>query len=150
MYIPCENTNLLVREVTYLRGDLQINIFICSLIGTPFYIMEHVPGRIFQDHLLEGHSPEERTAIYQEMVKTLCKIHSVDINAAGLQDYGKQGQYYLVSGQSPPLHPTKNHPAHFYFGGQNPPPPSEFSNQVKIHTAPRVGVFCLGCFVLHS
>ncbi|XP_060605115.1 acyl-CoA dehydrogenase family member 10-like isoform X1 [Ruditapes philippinarum] len=66
-----------------------------SIIGTPFYIMEHVPGRIFQDHLLEGHLPEERTAIYQEMVKTLCKIHSVDINAAGLQDYGKQGGYLM-------------------------------------------------------
>ncbi|XP_053385750.1 acyl-CoA dehydrogenase family member 10-like [Mercenaria mercenaria] len=66
-----------------------------SLLGTPFYIMEHVPGRIFQDHLLEGHRPEERTAIYQEMVKTLCKIHSVDINAAGLQDYGKQGGYLM-------------------------------------------------------
>lgn len=53
--------------------------------------MEHVVGRIFEDHLLEDCTPEERRAIYSEMIKTLCKIHSVDIQAAGLQDYGKQG-----------------------------------------------------------
>ncbi|WAR10505.1 ACD10-like protein [Mya arenaria] len=61
-----------------------------SLLGTPFYIMEHVPGRIFKDHLLEDCTPEERRAIYSEMVNTLCKIHSVNIDAAGIQDYGKQ------------------------------------------------------------
>ncbi|XP_052813055.1 acyl-CoA dehydrogenase family member 10-like [Mya arenaria] len=64
-----------------------------SLLGTPFYIMEHVPGRIFKDHLLEDCTPEERRAIYSEMVNTLCKIHSVNIDAAGIQDYGKQGGY---------------------------------------------------------
>ena len=66
-----------------------------SVLGTPFYIMEHVEGRIFEDHLLEGHSPEERRAIYSEMIKTLCKIHSVDINTAGVQDFGKQGELFL-------------------------------------------------------
>ena len=54
--------------------------------------MEHVPGRVFQDALLANHTREERTQIYMEMIKTLCKIHSVDINAAGLQNYGKQGK----------------------------------------------------------
>ena len=54
--------------------------------------MEHVPGRVFQDALLKDHSREERTQIYMEMIKTICKIHSVDINKAGLQNFGKQGK----------------------------------------------------------
>ena len=64
---------------------------IFSVIGTPFYIMEHVPGRIFQDALLKDQTPEERHLIYMEMINTLCKIHSVDIETAGLKDYGKEG-----------------------------------------------------------
>jgi len=54
--------------------------------------MDHVPGRIFKDHLLGDCTPEERRAIYTEMVNTLCKIHSVNIDAAGIGDYGKQGK----------------------------------------------------------
>ena len=65
-----------------------------SVIGTPFYVMEHIPGRIFQDALLKDQTPEERHLIYMEMINTLCKIHSVDIEAAGLKDYGKQGMKY--------------------------------------------------------
>ena len=57
--------------------------------------MEHVPGRVFQDALLKDHTREERTQIYMEMIKTICKIHSVDINKAGLQNFGKQGELVL-------------------------------------------------------
>ncbi|XP_052237570.1 acyl-CoA dehydrogenase family member 10-like isoform X2 [Dreissena polymorpha] len=64
-----------------------------SVLGTPFYIMEHLPGRIFKDHLLSDSRPEERRAIYSEMIKTLCKIHSVSIQDAGLQGYGKHDGY---------------------------------------------------------
>lgn len=42
-----------------------------SVIGTPFYVMEHVPGRIFQDALLKDHTPEERSQIYIEMIDDL-------------------------------------------------------------------------------
>ena len=65
-----------------------------SLIGTPFYIMEHVPGRIFMDPSLPGMSPDERRAIYRSMLETFVKIHKVNIEEAGLQTFGKQGIKY--------------------------------------------------------
>ncbi|XP_072271969.1 acyl-CoA dehydrogenase family member 10 [Pyxicephalus adspersus] len=64
-----------------------------SIIGTPFYLMEYCTGRIFKDPTLPDLDAKERQAIYAAMNKVLCKIHSVDINAAGLEDYGKQGAY---------------------------------------------------------
>ncbi|XP_053328863.1 acyl-CoA dehydrogenase family member 10 isoform X2 [Spea bombifrons] len=64
-----------------------------SIIGTPFYLMEYFSGRIFKDPALPGMEAAERRAIYSAMNKVLCKIHSVDIKAAGLEDYGKHGAY---------------------------------------------------------
>lgn len=55
--------------------------------------MEHVPGRIFKDVLLKDCTPEERQKIYSGMNEVLCKIHNVDIDTAGLGDYGKKGNY---------------------------------------------------------
>ena len=63
-----------------------------SVIGTPFYVMEYVPGRIFKDPLLPGLDNEERRQIYRSMCEVLVKIHGVDISAAGLQDFGKSGE----------------------------------------------------------
>ncbi|XP_044131714.1 acyl-CoA dehydrogenase family member 10 isoform X1 [Bufo gargarizans] len=64
-----------------------------TIIGTPFYLMEYFTGRIFKDPSLPGLDAKERHAVYTEMNKVLCKIHSVDIQAAKLEDYGKQGAY---------------------------------------------------------
>ncbi|XP_041348618.1 acyl-CoA dehydrogenase family member 10-like [Gigantopelta aegis] len=64
-----------------------------SVLGTPFYIMDYVPGRIFKNHALPGLEPAERSAIYSTMIDVLCKIHSVDIDDAGLSTFGKQGNY---------------------------------------------------------
>ncbi|CAC5387428.1 ACAD10 [Mytilus coruscus] len=64
-----------------------------SLIGTPFYIMEYVDGRIFKDRALTGLTRQQRREVYSEMISTLVKIHSVNISAAGLDDYGKKGGY---------------------------------------------------------
>ncbi|KAL3857866.1 hypothetical protein ACJMK2_012496 [Sinanodonta woodiana] len=66
-----------------------------SLLGTPFYVMEHLPGRIFLDHLLSDKTPQQRRQIYIAMIDALCRIHSVDISAAKLDDYGKKGDYVL-------------------------------------------------------
>ncbi|KAG9333381.1 hypothetical protein JZ751_012741 [Albula glossodonta] len=63
-----------------------------SILGTPFYLMEYCPGRVFLDPSLPDLSPEERRAVYQAMTRVLCQIHSVDIHAAGLEDYGKPGR----------------------------------------------------------
>ncbi|XP_077787298.1 acyl-CoA dehydrogenase family member 10 [Podarcis muralis] len=64
-----------------------------SIIGTPFYLMDYCTGRIFKDPSLPGLEPSQRTEIYTAMNRVLCKIHSVDIKAAGLEDYGKHGNY---------------------------------------------------------
>lgn len=64
-----------------------------SVIGTPFYLMEYCPGHVYKDPSLPGLEPSQRRAIYTAMNRVLCKIHSVDPQAAGLEDYGKQGDY---------------------------------------------------------
>jgi aminoglycoside phosphotransferase (APT) family kinase protein len=65
-----------------------------SVIGTPFFVMEHVSGRVLEDITLPGMTPEERRAIYFDMVRVLAALHSVDYTALGLADYGKPGNYY--------------------------------------------------------
>ncbi|MBO6726889.1 MAG: phosphotransferase family protein [Rhizobiaceae bacterium] len=66
-----------------------------SPIGRMFYVMAHVDGRIFWDpSLAEVSSNEERTVIYDAMNETLAALHSVDISAAGLEDFGKPGSYF--------------------------------------------------------
>lgn len=63
-------------------------------IGTPFYVMERVDGRIFHDCTLPGISKNERRTMYRTMAATLAALHSVDYAAAGLGDYGKPGNYF--------------------------------------------------------
>jgi len=65
-----------------------------DVIGTPFYIMEKVEGRIFRQPELPDMDPAERAAIYDAMNDTLAKMHNVDFKAAGLEDFGKQGNYF--------------------------------------------------------
>jgi aminoglycoside phosphotransferase (APT) family kinase protein len=66
-----------------------------SVIGSMFYVMEYMDGRILWDPLLpEAASNEERGAIYDAMNKTMAALHSVDVDAVGLSDYGKPGNYF--------------------------------------------------------
>ncbi|XP_019621730.1 PREDICTED: acyl-CoA dehydrogenase family member 10-like isoform X1 [Branchiostoma belcheri] len=64
-----------------------------SVIGTPFYLMEYVAGRLLKDPSLPGMEPEQRKEIYSAMNEVLSKIHSVNVRKAGLEDYGKHGNY---------------------------------------------------------
>uniref|UniRef100_A0A8C4NPA6 Acyl-CoA dehydrogenase family member 10 n=1 Tax=Eptatretus burgeri TaxID=7764 RepID=A0A8C4NPA6_EPTBU len=64
-----------------------------SILDTPFYLMEYVHGHIFKDPSLPGLSAEVRSDIYRAAITTLCQIHSVDLRAIGLEDYGKPGDY---------------------------------------------------------
>jgi aminoglycoside phosphotransferase (APT) family kinase protein len=64
-----------------------------AVIGTTFFVMDHVPGRIFWDVQLPDLEPDERGAIYEELVRVLAAIHGVDLSAVGLEDYGKHGAY---------------------------------------------------------
>ena len=65
-----------------------------SVIGAMFYVMEHVGGRNIDEPVMEGASPEERAGIAVEMARVLAAIHSVDVEAVGLSDYGPPGDYY--------------------------------------------------------
>ena len=65
-----------------------------SVVGTPFFVMRFVNGRIFWDPTLpELASNDERSAVYREYIGALAKLHRVDHRAVGLGDYGKAGGY---------------------------------------------------------
>lgn len=65
-----------------------------SIIGTAFYVMERVEGRIFRHPTApEASDARERAAIFDAMNDTLAKLHRVDWEALGLGDYGKPGSY---------------------------------------------------------
>lgn len=66
-----------------------------SLIGTPFYLMEFLDGRVLMDQSLPGMQPAERRAIYREMNRVIAALHGVDYSAAGLDSFGKPGNYFL-------------------------------------------------------
>jgi aminoglycoside phosphotransferase (APT) family kinase protein len=64
-----------------------------SVIGTPFFLMEHLDGRVFYDPSLPGLAPAERRAIFDELNRVIAALHCVDVAAAGLSDYGRRGNY---------------------------------------------------------
>lgn len=64
-----------------------------SIVGTPFFVMEHVDGRLFWNVQIPDESPETRSAIYDELARVLAALHAVDPAEVGLGDYGKVGQY---------------------------------------------------------
>lgn len=65
-----------------------------TIIGTAFYIMEMVEGRVFWDASFGSVAKSERAAYYDEMNRVLAALHSVDPEAVGLGDYGKPGNYF--------------------------------------------------------
>jgi aminoglycoside phosphotransferase (APT) family kinase protein len=65
-----------------------------AVIGTAFYVMDYLDGRILRDPLLGGHGPEDRAAIYDELNAVMARLHSVDHEAIGLGDYGRPGNYF--------------------------------------------------------
>ncbi|ONG46533.1 phosphotransferase family protein [Pseudoroseomonas deserti] len=64
-----------------------------SIIGTSFFVMDHVPGRIFADRVMKEGTPAERAAIYADLARVLAALHQVDWQAAGLGDFGKPDRY---------------------------------------------------------
>lgn len=65
-----------------------------AIIGTIFYVMDMVVGRIFWDAALPDMSPAERAALFDAMNATIADLHSIDYAAAGLADYGRPGNYF--------------------------------------------------------
>jgi aminoglycoside phosphotransferase (APT) family kinase protein len=65
-----------------------------DVIGTLFYVMEALDGRVFHDSSLPGVAPAERAAIYDAMNDVLARLHLVDWRALGLEGFGKPGNYF--------------------------------------------------------
>ena len=65
-----------------------------AIIGTIFYVMDMVEGRIFWDAAVPGVSTAERSALFDAMNATIADLHSIDHVAAGLADYGRPGNYF--------------------------------------------------------
>jgi aminoglycoside phosphotransferase (APT) family kinase protein len=65
-----------------------------GVIGTDFYVMDFLEGRIFRDARMPGLTPAERAAAYDELNATLARLHQADWRALGLEDYGRPGNYF--------------------------------------------------------
>ena len=65
-----------------------------AVVGTPFYVMERVEGRIFWDATFPEVSAEERPRYFDAMNQTLAALHSIEPDAVGLGDFGKSGNYF--------------------------------------------------------
>jgi aminoglycoside phosphotransferase (APT) family kinase protein len=65
-----------------------------AVIGTPFFLMDCVHGRVFADPLLPDISVKDRQALYDDFTTVLARLHQVDWRAVGLEDYGRPGNYF--------------------------------------------------------
>jgi len=64
-----------------------------SVIGTAFYVMDCVEGRVIWDQSLPGMTKAQRAAIWDELNRVIALLHTVDYKAIGLEDFGKPGNY---------------------------------------------------------
>ena len=64
------------------------------MLGAAFYVMDMIDGQGFDDPQLLEVSIDQRRAIYSEMNRVLVEIHTVDLTATGLDDYGAPGNYF--------------------------------------------------------
>ncbi len=87
------------RVMSALSGRIPVPpvLLMChdaAVIGTPFFVMGCVEGRVFRQPHLPGVSASDRAAMYDDMAGVLARLHGVDPSAIGLGDYGKPGNYY--------------------------------------------------------
>jgi len=65
-----------------------------DVLGTPFYLMDFLEGRVFSDCALPGMAPDERRAIFLAMAETLARLHAIRPDDVGLGDYGRHHGYF--------------------------------------------------------
>ncbi|MBP0616045.1 phosphotransferase family protein [Jiella mangrovi] len=80
-------TDVPVPEMILFHGEPDV-------VGTPFYLMERLEGRVFHDAAMAGLTPQDRRAAYLAMADTLAALHAVDPDAVGLGDYGRKTGYF--------------------------------------------------------
>lgn len=88
-------------RVMHALGETDVAVpkmyYLCeddSIIGTPFYIMEFLGGRIIEDFTMPGVTPEERTQMWKNATQTLARLHAVDYRKIGLEKFGKSVGFY--------------------------------------------------------
>jgi len=81
-----EHTDVPVPNVRVLCEDSDI-------IGTPFYVMDYMEGRIVSHSALRALERHERLSAHHSAIDTLAALHSVDVNSVGLGDYGRPEGY---------------------------------------------------------
>ncbi|HEY7050976.1 MAG TPA: phosphotransferase [Mycobacterium sp.] len=64
-----------------------------SVIGTTFFVMDYVAGRIFPDRVMREGSAQHRAAVYEDLARVLAALHRVDWRAVGLEGFGKPDGY---------------------------------------------------------
>ncbi len=82
-----QNSDVPVPTLYAFSEDLEI-------VGTPFYLMEFLKGRVMVDQSLPDMSTAERGAVYEEMNRVIAALHQVDPSAVGLETFGKPGNYF--------------------------------------------------------
>jgi aminoglycoside phosphotransferase (APT) family kinase protein len=88
------------RVMSALRGtgvpvpEMLVYCEDAGILGTPFYLMAFVEGRVLLDQSLPDMSPGERMQTYREMGRVLAALHQVDWRGIGLEGFGKSGNYF--------------------------------------------------------
>ncbi len=80
-------SNVPVPRMLHLCEDEEV-------LGKPFFVMSHVEGRSFNDPRCRDVSDETRARVYDSMNATLAALHKVDVEAVGLSDFGRPGNYF--------------------------------------------------------
>ncbi|MCB1475770.1 MAG: phosphotransferase family protein [Rhodobiaceae bacterium] len=65
-----------------------------EILGTPFYLMEWLEGRVVYQYSMPSIPKEQRIELFDSMAKVMAAIHKVDFRAVGLGDYGREGNYF--------------------------------------------------------
>ena len=87
----------IIKALQETKVPVPRTVFLCndeSVIGTIFYVMEFVDGRIFWDPTLPEIDENKRMKVYEETVRIMAELHKIDVEKAGLLDFGKPGNYF--------------------------------------------------------
>src|SRR6201984_2173904 len=85
-----------MRSLAHTAGPVPRVYALCeddAIIGSTFYVMDFLDGRVFWDQRLPGLNPGERRAMFDSMNAVIAALHSVDQRAVGLAEYGRPGNY---------------------------------------------------------
>jgi aminoglycoside phosphotransferase (APT) family kinase protein len=86
-----------MRKLGELGFPVPETVLLCeddSVVGTMFYVMGHVPGRVFLDCSMPDLSRTERAAVFDSVNAVLARLHSIDYVTIGLEDFGRPGNYF--------------------------------------------------------